>query len=66
MGIELMVSIWPTVELGSKNYEEMKELGYLTRSESGKRIGQLGNACFIDVTNPEARKYVWNKIKKLL
>ncbi|NMB46686.1 MAG: glycoside hydrolase family 31 protein [Firmicutes bacterium] len=64
MGIELMVSIWPTVEEGSENYKEMKELGYLTRSEAGKRIGQLGNACFIDVTNPDARAYVWSKIKK--
>ncbi|AZO94557.1 glycoside hydrolase family 31 protein [Halocella sp. SP3-1] len=64
MGIELMVSIWPTVEKGSENYQEMKELGYLTRSETGKRIGQLGNACFIDVTNPDARKYVWSKLKE--
>lgn len=64
MGIELMVSIWPTVEEGSENYKEMEELGYLTRSEHGKRIGQLGDACFIDVTNPEGRAYVWEKIKK--
>ena len=32
MGMELMVSIWPTVDAGSENYEEMAELGYLTRS----------------------------------
>lgn len=64
MGMELMVSIWPTVEEGSENYKEMEELGFLTRSEAGKRIGQLGNACFIDVTNPDARDYVWGKIKK--
>lgn len=42
----------------------MKELGYLTRSETGQRIGQLGNACFMDSTNPDARDYVWEKIKK--
>lgn len=64
MGIKLMVSIWPTVETDSIHYKEMKELGYLTRSERGSRIGQLGNACFIDVTNPDARTYVWEKIKE--
>ncbi|HHV94752.1 MAG TPA: glycoside hydrolase family 31 protein [Firmicutes bacterium] len=64
MGIQLMVSIWPTVEQDSENYEEMRELGYLVRSEAGKRLGQLGNACFVDMTNPDARAYVWNKIKK--
>lgn len=64
MGIELMVSIWPTVEETSENYKEMEELGYLTRSEHGKRLGQLNVASVIDVTNPDARKYVWEKIKK--
>lgn len=64
MGIELMVSIWPTVEENSENYREMEELGFLTRSEHGKRLGQLGNACLIDVTNPGGREYVWEKIRK--
>lgn len=64
MGMELMVSIWPTVDEESVNYEEMRELGYLTRSEHGKRIGQLGDACIIDVTNPAGREYVWSKIKQ--
>lgn len=64
MGIELMVSIWPTVEKDSENYKVMEELGYLVRSETGKRLGQLGEACFIDVTNPEARNYVWNLMKQ--
>ena len=64
MGMHLMVSIWPTVDGESENYEEMEELGYLTRSEHGKRLGQLGNAAIIDVTNPDGREYVWSKIKK--
>lgn len=59
-----MVSIWPTVDGESENYQEMEELGYLTRSEQGKRLGQLGNAAIIDVTNPDGREYVWSKIKK--
>ena len=64
MGMHLMVSIWPTVDGESENYQEMEELGYLTRSEQGKRLGQLGNAAIIDVTNPNGREYVWSKIKK--
>lgn len=64
MGIKLMVSIWPTVDAESENYEEMVDKAYLIRSESGKRLGQLGNAAIIDVTHPDARHYVWDKIKK--
>lgn len=64
MGIKLMVSIWPTVEEGSENFKEMEELGYLSRNDYGKRMHQLGNAAIMDPTNPDARKYVWSKIKK--
>ena len=64
MGMHLMVSIWPTVDGESENYQEMEELGYLTRSEHGKRLGQLGNAAIIDVTNPDGIEYVWSKIRK--
>lgn len=64
MGIELMVSVWPTVDEHSENYSEMVEQGLLVRAEHGKRIGQLGDACFIDVTNPETREFVWDKMKK--
>ena len=64
MGVKLMVSVWPTVDGESENYEEMRELGYLSRTEYGKRLGQLGNACIFDPTNPDARKYVWSKLKE--
>lgn len=64
MGIELMVSIWPTVEKDSENFEEMEKRGLLTCSELGSRLVQLGNATFIDTTNPETRNYVWQKIKE--
>jgi alpha-D-xyloside xylohydrolase len=63
-GMKLMVSVWPTVDEQSSHYREMVDLGLLVRSEHGKRIGQLGDACFIDVTNPETRHYVWDKIKR--
>lgn len=66
MGIELMVSIWPTVDVNSENYEEMKELGYLVRSERATptNMNFMGNEVYFDPMNPEARKYVWDKAKK--
>ncbi|MCK0470101.1 glycoside hydrolase family 31 protein [Halalkalibacter sp. APA_J-10(15)] len=66
MGIKLMVSIWPTVDKKSENYEEMLQKGYLTRTEKGIRITHdfLGNTLYFDSTHPGARKYVWEKAKK--
>jgi alpha-D-xyloside xylohydrolase len=66
MGIELMVSIWPTVDRRSENWNEMLEKGLLVRTERGFRIGMdfQGNTIHYDATNPEARAYVWEKAKK--
>lgn len=65
MGIELMVSIWPTVDYRSENFQEMKEKGYLIRTERGFRIGMdfQGNTIHYDATNPAAQEYVWQKAK---
>ena len=61
-----MVSIWPTVDQESENYEEMLEKGYLIRTERGVRVGLnfQGVTIHCDVTNPEAREYLWDKVKK--
>lgn len=66
MGIELMVSIWPTVDKTCENYEEMLEKGYLIRTERGFRVGLdfQGATIHYDATNPRARDYVWKKAKK--
>ena len=66
MGIELMVSVWPTVERKSENYSEMLERGYLIRTERGFRVGLdfEGATIHYDATNPAARDYVWNKVRK--
>jgi alpha-D-xyloside xylohydrolase len=66
MGVKLMVSVWPTVETGSENYKEMLERGYLVQAERGVNVtmGFGGRFTFYDVTHPEARAYVWSKIKK--
>ncbi|KAI1326487.1 glycosyl hydrolases family 31-domain-containing protein [Xylariaceae sp. FL0255] len=63
--IELMVSIWPTVDKLSENYEEMLEHGYLIRAERGYRTALhfQGDTVHFDATNPEARRYVWEKCR---
>ena len=66
MGIELMVSIWPTVDYRSENFKEMMGKGLLIRVESGYPISMdfQGNTLHYDATNPEAREYVWQKAKQ--
>lgn len=66
MGIELMVSVWPTVQTESDNYKEMLEKGYLLRSDRGVRtqFQFLGQNAIFDATNPDARQFLWNLIKK--
>lgn len=68
MGIQVVVSVWPTVDIYSENFEEMKEKGYLVRTEHGVPLTMLcgGNEVFFDATNPDARTYVWEKIKKII
>ncbi len=66
LGIELMVSIWPTVDHKSENYDEMVEKGYLIRTDRGHRIAMNfhGNTVHYDATHPGAREYVWDKVKQ--
>lgn len=63
LGVEPMVSIWPTVEPDSENWDEMTEKGLLIRSERGFRAAMdfQANTVHFDTTNPAARKYVWGK-----
>ncbi|KFY34642.1 hypothetical protein V494_06592 [Pseudogymnoascus sp. VKM F-4513 (FW-928)] len=65
LNIELMVSIWPTVDKRADNYPEMLENGYLIRVDRGMRTVMefQGNTVHFDSTNPGARKYVWEKAK---
>lgn len=66
LDIELMVSIWPTVDHKSENYPEMVEKGYLIRSDRGHRIAMdfHGNTAHYDATHPGAREYLWDKVKE--
>ncbi|KXH56741.1 alpha-xylosidase [Colletotrichum salicis] len=64
--IELTVSIWPTVNQRSSNFQEMLEHGFLVRTERGVRTNFEfeGSTVYYDPTNPGAREYVWNKAKQ--
>ena len=71
LGAELMVSVWPTVNPNSDNYAEMDRRGFLVRNTSGLPLhlafwdkGTDGQAFmrFYDPTNPDARRYLWQKI----
>ena len=72
MGVKLMVSVWPTVNENSENYQTMKQNGWLARTKSGdlasrpffdnKPAGPIFTF-FYDPTNPAARKFVWSKVR---
>lgn len=66
MNVELMVSIWPTVEDDSENFPEMLERGLLIRHDRGVRVAMQckGDITHFDATNPEARKFVWETAKR--
>jgi alpha-D-xyloside xylohydrolase len=72
LGVRLMVSIWPTVNPDSENYQEMAEGGLLVENERGP-AGQLAIwdkgtdkrtlVDFYDATNPAARDYIWKQAR---
>ena len=66
MGIELMVSIWPTVDKNSDNFEEMFSKGMLTRTNRGVRVTMqfVNDTLFYDATSEKAREFVWKTAKK--
>jgi alpha-D-xyloside xylohydrolase len=72
LGIETMVSIWPTVNADSSHFQEMLDRGYLVRAESSLPVfmrftdtyAGVKYLHFVDFTNPEARRYVWGIVKK--
>ncbi len=66
MGTELMVSVWPTIQFDSENYDEMEEKGYLIKNYRGRRNHTecVSPAVFYDTTNPNAGRFVWEKAKE--
>ena len=66
MGIQTVVSIWPTTNPKSENYRYMDDRNMLIRTENGQYglFDFYGLQTYIDPSNPETREYVWNVIKK--
>lgn len=66
MGTRCMVSVWPTVDRKSVNYEEMRAKGLLVRTERGsvQCFDFQGDTVLYDATNPESREYIWRKAKQ--
>lgn len=66
MGTKVVVSVWPSVDRKSENFEELFERGLLVRAERGtiQTYDFQGDCLIIDMTNPEAREFLWEKCKK--
>jgi alpha-D-xyloside xylohydrolase len=73
LGVKVMVSIWPTVSRLSDTYQEMWHRGYIVRNMNGSPAhmyfvdNHAENGIYVhyyDPTHPEARKYVWEKVKQ--
>jgi len=72
MGVKVMVSIWPTVNARSESFAIMQERGWLVQNARGAAAHTLftdtqpGGPIYIhfyDATHPEARRYVWDKVR---
>lgn len=66
LGIETVVSVWPTIDERSKNFPEMAENGYLIQFDRGMGINMtwMGNTTFYDATSPGAQEFVWEQCKE--
>ena len=66
MGVKLMVSMWPTINEKSENYQEMLDGNMLIRTAAGSNrvFDFYGQQAEIDPTNPQTRRFVWDKLKK--
>ncbi len=64
--VEPIVSVWPTVQSDAENYNDYLENGYLVNVNRGVRMTMQiqGNTVFVDMTNENAREYVWDRIDK--
>ncbi|MBQ4620059.1 MAG: glycoside hydrolase family 31 protein [Clostridia bacterium] len=66
MGIKLVVSVWPTVDMQSENMGEMTERDMLIRVNRGmnRQMECVNISQFADMTNPETREFVFGILKK--
>jgi alpha-D-xyloside xylohydrolase len=73
MGVELMVSIWPTVNPSNSVFGEMVERGLLAQTVHGVHAHMaiadttpegVSMVSYYDATNPESREFLWQRVKK--
>lgn len=66
LGIELMVSVWPTMQKDNEHYPKALQAGYLIQQLKGVRtlMDFRADCGTIDFTNPAARSFVWELCKK--
>lgn len=66
MGIETVVSVWPTIDERSENFGKMNANGYLVRADRGNsnHMTWMGNTVFYDATHPGAQKFVWERCRE--
>ncbi len=72
-GVELMVSVWPTVNPDHPDYGTLCEQGFITRTERGLPAEHCftdtyaaGRAYiqYYDATHPGAREHLWRKLRE--
>ena len=66
LGIETVVSVWPTIDERSENFGKMSDMGYLVTADRGNsnHMTWMGNTVFYDATHPGAQKFVWERCKE--
>jgi len=73
LGIKVMVSIWPTVNPDSENFEALEQRGLLVRTERGQKglvkftdsnADHTVVSSLVDTTHPEARAFLWDKVRE--
>jgi alpha-D-xyloside xylohydrolase len=66
LGVELMVSVWPTIDSTSINRGAMDDEGLLIQFDRGLGINMnwMGETAFFDATNERAQQFVWDRCKE--
>jgi alpha-D-xyloside xylohydrolase len=73
LGIRLVVSVWPSVSPLSENHPVMEQRGFFIGTEYGpmahadwpdKEVAEPVQVAFYDATNPEARDFLWDRIRE--
>ncbi|MER5180158.1 glycoside hydrolase family 31 protein [Streptomyces sp. NPDC002896] len=72
LGIKLVISVWPSVSPLSENHQLMEQKGYFIGTQYSpmahadwpdKEVASTVQVAFYDATNPEAREFVWSRVR---